>query len=194
MTRSRQTADWGSRAGLAKIIPSSVAVGSGTGSADTVGNVTFSGASSVSLNGVFTSTYDNYEIIINHTCSANASAYFRLRNAGSDYTSSTYYAGMVSYFTDTTTLYGETSAAAAQAYIGEVSDSKAFTKFSISGALIAERKILIGTTYRTRVTGPTGKGSTFGVFVNSTSTYDGFTFYPSSGTITGTMVVYGYND
>jgi hypothetical protein len=33
MTRSRQTADWGSRAGLAKIVPSSVAVGSGTGSA-----------------------------------------------------------------------------------------------------------------------------------------------------------------
>ena len=64
MTRSRQTADWGSRAGLAKIVPTSVAVGSGTGSADSLGNVTFSGASSGSLNGCFTSTYDKYKILI----------------------------------------------------------------------------------------------------------------------------------
>jgi hypothetical protein len=66
MTRSRQTADWGSRAGLAKIVPSSVAVGSGTGSSDTTGKVTFSGASTVSLNGVFTSSYRNYKIIVSN--------------------------------------------------------------------------------------------------------------------------------
>ena len=65
MTRSRQTADWGSRAGLAKIVPSSVAVGSGTGSANSLGTVTFSGASSVSLNGCFSSTYDNYRLMLN---------------------------------------------------------------------------------------------------------------------------------
>ena len=64
MTRSRQTADWGSRAGLAKIVPSSVAVGSGTGSASTTGLVTFTGASSVQLNGVFSTTYENYYVYL----------------------------------------------------------------------------------------------------------------------------------
>jgi len=48
--------------GLVKIVPTSVAVGSGSGSASALGIVTFSGASSVSLNGVFSSTYKNYRI------------------------------------------------------------------------------------------------------------------------------------
>jgi hypothetical protein len=65
MTRSRQTADWGSRAGLAKIVPTSVTVGSGSGSASALGTVTFSGCSSVSLNGVFSSAYNNYKVLVN---------------------------------------------------------------------------------------------------------------------------------
>jgi len=86
MTRSRQTADWGSRAGLAKIVPSSVAVGSGTGSADSLGTVTFSSASSVSLNGVFNSTYDNYKIIFNSDPIATTAqaALLRLRTSSDD--------------------------------------------------------------------------------------------------------------
>lgn len=91
MTRSRQTADWGSRAGLAKIVPSSVAVGSGTGSASTTGLVTFSGCSSVSLNDVFSATYNNYLIIINGKSDASAGdVNFRLRASNSDNSSSIY--------------------------------------------------------------------------------------------------------
>jgi hypothetical protein len=90
MTRSRQTADWGSRAGLAKIVPSSVAVGSGTGSADTTGTVTVSAASSVSLNGVFSSTYDNYRIFINGNTASNSDVSLRLRVSGTDNSSAVY--------------------------------------------------------------------------------------------------------
>ena len=64
MTRSRQTADWGSRAGLAKIVPSSVAVGSGSGSFDANGAISFTGASSISINGCFSATYDVYKVLI----------------------------------------------------------------------------------------------------------------------------------
>ena len=91
MTRSRQTADWGSRAGLAKVIPSPVAVGSGTGSANTLGTVTFSGASSVSLNGIFSSTYDNYRILLDSTAaSASAALNIRVRVSGADASGSDY--------------------------------------------------------------------------------------------------------
>jgi hypothetical protein len=91
MTRSRQTADWGSRAGLAKIVPSSVAVGSGTGSADSLGTVTFSGASSVSLNDIFSSTYDNYRIFISLTeCNQAAYLGLRLRVSGADNSTTNY--------------------------------------------------------------------------------------------------------
>ena len=193
MTRSRQTADWGSRAGLAKIVPSSVAVGSGTGSASTTGLVTFSAVSSVSLNGVFSSTYSNYEILLTHLNTTNQNLNLRLRNAGSDYSSSTYYSGMVSVGTDSTTVTGEISQAASSAYIGEVSDSNAITKFTITSPFVAERKLFSGLTFRTRVSGPGGKLSNFGGFVNNTSTYDGLTFIPNTGTMTGTITVLGYN-
>ena len=49
--------------GMKLVVPSSVAVGSGSGSVATQGTVTFSGASSVSINGCFSSTYDNYRIL-----------------------------------------------------------------------------------------------------------------------------------
>jgi hypothetical protein len=46
--------------GLKLLVPTSVAVGSGSATIGTAGQVTFSGVSSVQLNGVFTTTYDNY--------------------------------------------------------------------------------------------------------------------------------------
>ena len=46
----------GTTPGLVPMVPSSVAVGSGTGTASANGQLTFTTASSVSLNGVFTSS------------------------------------------------------------------------------------------------------------------------------------------
>jgi hypothetical protein len=51
-------------AGLVQIVPSSVTVASGSGSANGNGAVEFSGCSSISLNGIFSSSYDNYRILI----------------------------------------------------------------------------------------------------------------------------------
>ena len=51
--------------GLNLIIPSTIANTSGTASIGTNGTVSFSGATTVSLNDVFSSTYMNYKIIIN---------------------------------------------------------------------------------------------------------------------------------
>ena len=78
--------------GMKMVVPTSVAVGSGSGSVDTNGAVTFSGASSVSLNGCFTSAYQNYSIIVNDD-SASATGYqlFRLRTNGTDNSTSNYY-------------------------------------------------------------------------------------------------------
>jgi hypothetical protein len=50
--------------GLTQIIPTSVSVGSGSGTVSAGGAVTFSGATSISLNGAFTSTYQNYRLLI----------------------------------------------------------------------------------------------------------------------------------
>jgi hypothetical protein len=69
--------------GLVKVVPTSVAVGSGSGSASASGTVTFSGASSVTLNNVFSATYDTYQIIVsNLTGATNGNLYFRFTVGG----------------------------------------------------------------------------------------------------------------
>jgi hypothetical protein len=72
---------WASQ-GLTQIIPSSITVGSGSGSVDANGAVTFSGASTVDISGAFSSTYDNYRIIYIGTAGAGDVA-IRLGTGGS---------------------------------------------------------------------------------------------------------------
>lgn len=76
-------------AGLVQVVPTSVTVGSGSGSVDGNGSVTFSGTTSISLNGVFSSIYTNYRILLNVT-SGSGSLYARLRASGTNESSSTY--------------------------------------------------------------------------------------------------------
>lgn len=77
--------------GMQGQIPSSVAVGSGTASVALDGTVTFTGASSVSLNGVFTGEHDVYEATILLTNSvAGGGVWNRMRAGGVDYSGATY--------------------------------------------------------------------------------------------------------
>jgi hypothetical protein len=190
MTRSRQTADWGSRAGLAKIVPSSVAVGSGTGSASTTGTVTFSGASSVSLNNVFSSTYDNYQIVIETTASAGAYLNFRLRVGGVDASGSNYDWG----FAMTSNLGSAFQLAGSSATSANIcrpsATNRSMTSFTICNPAIARPTVLSGTvSYNDGAT--VGIGGGMGAAHSLSTAYDGFTII-HSGTVTGTVSVYGY--
>jgi hypothetical protein len=74
------------------IKPSSVDI-TGAGSSATIndsGSVTFSACATLSLNDVFSSTYDNYVIDIRHTGTGAAELNARLRTAGSDASGSNY--------------------------------------------------------------------------------------------------------
>jgi len=190
MTRSRQTADWGSRAGLAKIVPSSVAVGSGTGSATALGTVTFSGASSVSLNSVFSSTYDNYKILINITSNSTGfdPLHLRMRSGTTD-NSSGNYKWHQRYF-----AYGGSGGD------GTVTSYSSFAVGSIDAASSTGLKATVD------LIGPflTNNTSFFSLhtqfnygfyetgIMTVTTSYDGFSLVPNSGNITGTVSVYGY--
>jgi hypothetical protein len=71
--------------------PAIVVAGSGSQTATIVGqgSVEFANATSLSLNGVFTSAYDNYMIVVRNTASAGERFEFRLR-AGTDASGSNY--------------------------------------------------------------------------------------------------------
>lgn len=189
MTRSRQTADWGSRAGLAKIVPSSVAVGSGTGSASALGTVTFSGCSSVSLNGVFSATYDNYLIVPdNITQSASSYMQLRLRTSGTDNTANSYWRQYI--LANSTTV----SAARTQGTLLDLWEAGA--TFPASGQMDIQNPFTTAYTranYFVNQENPTTQGFIQGSFTfNGTTSFDGFTLIPASGTITGAISVYGY--
>jgi hypothetical protein len=77
-------------AGLIPVAPSSVDKTGGTASANSLGQVTFAGVSSISLNGVFTSSYTNYRIVFSENSAADAFISWRFRKAGSDNSASAY--------------------------------------------------------------------------------------------------------
>jgi hypothetical protein len=197
MTRSRQTADWGSRAGLAKIVPSSVAVGSGTGSADTLGTVTFSAVSSVALNGVFSSSYNRYLILLElqtNTAVDRPIVYFR---ASGTNTTTGYYWGNVGRTSSAVALDTQASNGSYidfNAYENLVVDDTNFYSLMVQNPATAKR-----TSYffessiwsdNTRASHMSGGGT-----LNNTTIYDGISInraVAGSGTFTGTILVYGY--
>ena len=187
MTRSRQTADWGSRAGLAKIVPSSVAVGSGTGSSDALGNVTFSGASTVSLNGVFSSTYDYYKVLFNFLPSSSTDHSMQFRVSGTNATTNYTYTGTRTNGS-TTTIF--TSSVDGTIYFtsgaGAVNKSYSVEIFDVAKAA-STRLISAGVHEQSLVVNLTGYHTT-------ATAYDGFSIASGAGTITGTIAVYGYTE
>jgi hypothetical protein len=192
MTRSRQTADWGSRAGLAKIVPSSVAVGSGTGSADSLGTVTFSGCSSLSLNGVFSSTYSNYRIVFYGTSSSGSNQInFRVRVAGSDLTSGTY--RHVTHYGNSATdgvsilSRGNNTTSAVISYVGERGNGLEIDVFNPQIADYTHLRTTSSFADGTNVFWLIGEG-----YVNNTTSYDSLTIYPGVANISGTVSIYGY--
>ena len=70
--------------GLVQMIPTSISNTSGTASVSSRGLVTFSGVSTLSLNGVFTSAYKVYKIFWLGRHTANTGCLMRLRASGTD--------------------------------------------------------------------------------------------------------------
>jgi hypothetical protein len=196
MTRSRQTADWGSRAGLAKIVPSSVAVGSGTGSADSLGSVTFTGVSSVSLNDVFSSAYDHYRIILRLTAAAAdiGGINFRFRVSGADNSTSNY--NKVGWYVGSDASSGNGNSLSQTQFPMGTFDTTAPT-YHLHDILVS---LPFNTDYTQfqDISGYKNQGGTHfseynSNWFNATTSFTGFSIFPASSTITGTVRVYGFN-
>jgi hypothetical protein len=187
MTRSRQTADWGSRAGLAKIVPSSVAVGSGTGSASALGTVTFSGASSVSLNSVFSSAYENYRIVYSLTLASAADVFYRLRSGSTDATGSDYVTNAMS----AASVVNNGRATNAYWYCNNFATATEFSGiFDLFNPFKAQ--VTSGLWQQYGTTGATNFYNASADRHNLTNSYDGVTMYAAQN-MTGTLSIYGYN-
>jgi hypothetical protein len=176
-------------AGLNIIEPTTIANSGGTATASG-GQVTFTTVNSVSLNGVFSATYNNYLMIVRATGSGAAVGLsMRLRVSGSDnsttsYNSATFRSNTVASSTQTLTA---TSFASIVRALG--TGSGGMSQTLITDPFAASATHLTLTVAQPESTVTTQLSSA--IFTASTS-FDGFSLFPESGTATGTVTVYGY--
>ena len=150
---------------------------------------TFSAVSSVSVNNCFSSAYANYRIVINITAkSADNDCSIRLRASAADNTTSNYSSNTLDSFSTSTSV--STNATQTQwlniwnaaATDGQFLHVDMFNPFASQQTAIASHSLSTNNLRNRR-----GGG-----FFAATTSFDGFSVYPASGTITGTLRVYGH--
>lgn len=179
-----------SQVGLVPVVPTSVTVGSGTASVALDGTITFSGASSVSVDGVFSSTYRNYRVMTDAVSSNNA-IYLWQGRVGSSTTGGTPY-----YFNELYAQAGSVGASGSSgASAGRVAYMEAGTFTSVSMDVYSPNISSHTQSFSTH--GRLSSGTTPVLVTNmggcSLSTqFTGFYLWASAGTFSGTMKFYGY--
>ena len=180
-------------AGLIPIVPSSIAVATGSGSVNSVGQVTFTGATSISLNNVFSTTYKRYRILLDFVGSANNDCAFRLRASGTDATGSNY--GIQGLYSDSTTT-ASVRTATTYWYVNEIRVAGRYIhEYELSNPGAASQTYGFARSTSIVTADTTQVFQTLSSLGHSLSTaYDGFTTYivSGTGTVTGTISVYGY--
>jgi hypothetical protein len=157
-----------------------------------INTTTFTTQTTVSFNNVFTSTYANYRIIFsNFTASAGSNALrMRLRVSAADNSTSNY--NFSGFFVNTAAASGATTCGATQT---------SWTNLDVSSGSTDGLSFDIFQPQAAQVTGFTG--STINQNGNitiragsfqTTTQFDGFSLFPTSGNISGTVRVYGYEN
>lgn len=153
----------------------------------------FSAVSSVSLTAdTFTSTYDNYKILIRLTTSGGTGyVQMRLRAAGSDNTTSNYDSSGIGRQANASTTAFES----ANDNIWYVVPKSAADTVAVSMDLLSP-KLVNNTLFTASVQGVVSTHSTtfnIGGIFKATTSFDSASFISSVSTITGSVSVYGYN-
>jgi hypothetical protein len=183
----------GSR-GLNEIIPTSVAVGSGTATVGTNGMITFTTVgTSLSVNGCFNSTYTNYTIVMDFDVSAFNYYGLRLRVGGTDNTTATSYKLIRLEGFGSSATSARTNADHFQDFVGAgnaATNGATFTLYRPFEADTTALSLSDGAFSDTAAVFWRTNG-----FHNQNTSYDGFTLMGFSGTtITGKMRIYGWQE
>jgi hypothetical protein len=174
--------------GLKNVVPTSVVVGSGSATTNSLGTVTFSGVSKVILNNVFTSVYSNYKAVLNLTSTTDgADLWFRFASGGTENTNTSY--RRQGLRVANTTLTNWTSTPEAYFYFcptGNQVPAAEVTFFSPQ----ANRETKMLSHAFSFLSGTFQYTSTGGWF-DTTTQFDGVSLGISSGTMSGTLSIYG---
>jgi hypothetical protein len=149
-----------------------------------------SAVSSVTVSGAFSSTYDNYKVIVSGG-SASASINLTMILGA---TATGYYAGynQITYSNNSTANTGADKYATSWTKVASANTNGIGAHFDLLAPNLAKNTFIVGGAANNDTA---GNSRTYSGFLNDTTAYTAFTFTTSSGTITGgTIKVYGYQN
>lgn len=177
-------------AGLDLITPTSIAYSGGSASVSG-GQITFSGVSSISINGCFSNLYQSYKIIHRITHSGTANVTMRLRASGTDASTSVYYYN--GYYAQSTTggAWNQNAVSGWTFSLGG-SYTNRFSETTLFD--VANAAITTGNLIENEWNGSAVGSVTVGLWHNNAISYDGFSFIADANSMTGSIRVYGYKN
>lgn len=158
-----------------------------------INTTSFTAVSSVSLNDVFTSAYENYLVVFNiPTKVTNATLTLRLRASGTDTTTNYRWARGEFISSAASSGQEEDNSATSLEILFQEGSALATGEITFYAPFIANRTLV---SFETLQTGATSFVSRVGGGVQTDSTaFDGISLITSAGTMTGNIRVYGYKN
>jgi hypothetical protein len=171
--------------GLTLVSPTSIAF-TGTSASTSAGKTVFSACTALSLNGIFTSTYENYIVVFSNLIQSSGSVmtFFRYRAAGTDATSGY------------STIAGYQNAGGTMQFNPDVSDkhncfqvdtTRSMGIFQIFNPQTATATTMVSEVQTSNYNYTKGRQT-------STTQFDGMTMFNASQSFTGTVRVYGFQN
>lgn len=164
--------------------------GSAAGAYTLITANSFTSSSSVTIDSVFTSTYQNYYIHVNVISSQNCVIQGRMRASAADYTGSGHRGA--AYWYD----HGGTGGSLSNVtdrwrFINCIGSQQRGFGFFLNGANVADWTTCHGTGLGASNAFGQQAATLIGYNVETSTQYDGINIYPDGGTITGTVRIYG---
>jgi hypothetical protein len=151
---------------------------------------TYSAAGTINVNDVFSSTYDNYRIVVRNSAGTTGGLAMRLRVSGADNSTSNYYSTVFESVSGTSTIFPRFKVTATSFLDGDIDFKNDATMiFDITAPNLTQETSFMGL-WSCTASG-WRSGNINGLF-NATTSFTGFSMYGASGTATGVVSVYGY--
>lgn len=168
----------------------------GSGGVTLVTTSTFTTSSAVNINNCFTTTYANYKIVSFFSAvSTGQEIFMKFRNAGTDRSDANYLSNNRGTDDGGTLATRAFAGGSSGMSLGFSSGSHTFSSdVDVFGPLAFQRGVILGMSFGQLSIGGGFASWRIGGKFNNASTSDGFSVIPSTGTITGTIRVYGYKN
>ena len=176
--------------GVSRVVPSSTP---GTGNAfnATTGLVTATASSGVQIRGVFSSTYTNYRMVYRLTTSASAGFNMTLTTGATEAVTAYDNQRFTSVSTASSSVLALNTTAMQPDVISNIGIHSGVIEFFSPAEAVATTAISDYFSMTNPGTTAAGGGKSF-MQHRTTTAYDGIKFTPYSGTVTGTVQIYGY--